>query len=697
MGATRISFGLELLKPHQNLTLHAMPDCDEPNRNEIFISWSGARSRVLANALHDWIKNILPDSEPWLSEENMEAGSRWSLEIAHRLERSNVGVLCVTPENRYSAWLSFEAGAISKSLNESSVCPLLFDLKRDELDGPLAQFQAVEFSAEGVTSLVKQLNELQQSPVRTDFVERQLSVWWTELQKQVSEGMEEEGAMRSYESEKVRGRLWTVLREVSKHPDFNSNKYFRRILLEACSDYSGRMEELLPTRKSFSLPHTLYPKYLITLLRAYKVTVKALAVVDVEERFWRERIGQEILRNTHENSTRVFVYHKPSQMAETVHILRQHSEKYNVYAISYSTLSRDFCDYNYDFSVIGDIGTRVLARYREPTPEKLIQVIEFSTERDEISRHEDVVNGVIQIAVPVKRYEDDAALTEAVFRPPTVQSPVLQRRIEMSAYIDIPHYNEHEEEHAYYRDMLKKMLQHFDEHRVQRKKKTRVLELGAGTGLFTKHLIAQPNVELTAIELDWACFHSLKHTLRGLTEDQIGCGSEYSIECEDSRHFDPEGVFDFIFTSFADHHIKPYDKRDYFENVRRNLSPRGRAIVGDEFLPEYDVNDVEARRAALTKYHSHIIDIAKKNGHVDLVELEEAALRSGLDEVGDFKISCQEYEQLLCDSGLLFEREKIGPVGDDSVGGVYVYVLRPDPKWVDSRVEGKLIPALGHR
>lgn len=36
---------------------------------KVFINWSGTRSKAVAKALHDWLKNIFPNQvEPWMSD-----------------------------------------------------------------------------------------------------------------------------------------------------------------------------------------------------------------------------------------------------------------------------------------------------------------------------------------------------------------------------------------------------------------------------------------------------------------------------------------------------------------------------------------------------------------------------------------------------------------------------------------------------
>ena len=49
------------------------------------------------------------------------------------------------------------------------------------------------------------------------------------------------------------------------------------------------------------------------------------------------------------------------------------------------------------------------------------------------------------------------------------------------------------------------------------------------------------------------------------------------------------------------------------------------------------------------------------------------AVRSGLEQNGDFKVSCSQYEEFLLTNGFTFTHKKIGPLNQNDVGGVYVY------------------------
>lgn len=126
---------------------------------KVFISWSGERSELLAKALRDWLPLVIHYVEPWLSQSDIEAGERWSIQIAKELEATNFGIICVTPENLNSPWVLFEAGALAKSMQDGRVIPVLLDLDFKSISGPLSQFQAKKADTAGLRDLVISLNK----------------------------------------------------------------------------------------------------------------------------------------------------------------------------------------------------------------------------------------------------------------------------------------------------------------------------------------------------------------------------------------------------------------------------------------------------------------------------------------------------------------------------------------------------------
>jgi hypothetical protein len=126
---------------------------------KIFVSWSGSRSQALAEALRNWLPLVLHYAKPWLSKSDIQAGDRWSIEVAKELQESNFGIICVTKDNLASPWILFESGALAKSMEDGRVIPLLLDLDFKEVSGPLAQFQAKKADQTGIRELVFGLNK----------------------------------------------------------------------------------------------------------------------------------------------------------------------------------------------------------------------------------------------------------------------------------------------------------------------------------------------------------------------------------------------------------------------------------------------------------------------------------------------------------------------------------------------------------
>jgi len=112
---------------------------------KVFLSWSGEQSHKVAVVFRDWFPSVIQSSVPYVSSEDIDKGARWSTDIATELEDSTFGILCVTKDNLNAPSLTFEAGALSKTMDKAFVSPFLFNIKRSEVDGPILQFQSTIF------------------------------------------------------------------------------------------------------------------------------------------------------------------------------------------------------------------------------------------------------------------------------------------------------------------------------------------------------------------------------------------------------------------------------------------------------------------------------------------------------------------------------------------------------------------------
>ncbi|GAA0503611.1 hypothetical protein GCM10008937_08900 [Deinococcus depolymerans] len=107
---------------------------------------------------------MIQGSEPFVSSENIEKGTKGLEEILSNLNQSSFGLIIMTSDNVNKPWLYFEAGVISKRFDsgpDTRVSAFMFDLKGSEVKGsnPLMSiFQYTENDKDDIFKLIKSIN-----------------------------------------------------------------------------------------------------------------------------------------------------------------------------------------------------------------------------------------------------------------------------------------------------------------------------------------------------------------------------------------------------------------------------------------------------------------------------------------------------------------------------------------------------------
>ena len=156
--------------------------------HNVFISWSGARSRWVADAFRVWLPVVLQSVKPWMSPE-IDKGVRGQDVISDKLNTVKIGIVCLTPENLKEPWILFEAGALSKAVGKKSyVCTyLLAGLKPTDVERPLGEFQHTSPEKQDTFRLLNTINTaLGTNPVPSDVLERAFDGWWPRFEKQLA-------------------------------------------------------------------------------------------------------------------------------------------------------------------------------------------------------------------------------------------------------------------------------------------------------------------------------------------------------------------------------------------------------------------------------------------------------------------------------------------------------------------------------
>ena len=155
---------------------------------KVFISWSGERSRQVAELLDDWIQCVLQAVDPWMSTKDIDRGALWFTEINDQLSNTSIGIVCLTNENKNKPWILFESGALAKGLHTNRVCTFLIDLTATDLENPLAQFNHTLPDKIGLFKLIRTINStLGDQILKEQILEKVFETYWPQFQEKFNQ------------------------------------------------------------------------------------------------------------------------------------------------------------------------------------------------------------------------------------------------------------------------------------------------------------------------------------------------------------------------------------------------------------------------------------------------------------------------------------------------------------------------------
>ncbi|WP_288244983.1 hypothetical protein [uncultured Chryseobacterium sp.] len=151
---------------------------------KIFLSWSGDRSRKVAELLDNWLQCVIQAVNPWMSSKDIDRGALWFAEISDQLAGTGIGIICLTKENRLKPWILFESGALAKGISSNRVCTFLIDLEATDVENPLAQFNHTKPNKTGLWELIRTINiTLKENSLKENILEKVFDTYWPQFEK----------------------------------------------------------------------------------------------------------------------------------------------------------------------------------------------------------------------------------------------------------------------------------------------------------------------------------------------------------------------------------------------------------------------------------------------------------------------------------------------------------------------------------
>ena len=150
---------------------------------KVFISWSGEKSRKVAELFKVWLKCVVQAVEPWVSSEDLDRGSIWFTEINKQLNDTSHGIVCLTKSNQNKPWILFESGALAKGLSNNRVFVFLIDLVPNDVKDPLYQFNLTESNQVSVRKLLSSINNaLGEKALSTEILTKVFNTHWPDFE-----------------------------------------------------------------------------------------------------------------------------------------------------------------------------------------------------------------------------------------------------------------------------------------------------------------------------------------------------------------------------------------------------------------------------------------------------------------------------------------------------------------------------------
>lgn len=244
----------------------------------VFISWSGETSKNIAEILRQWIPGVIQAAKPYYSPDDITKGTRWSSEISKELDASKIGIICLTKVNLESPWIMFEAGALSKNIDKSKVCPILFNVDPTDIQGPLIQFQAAKFSKSEMKKVVKMMNsELGDLALGNDVLDSVFEMWWPKLNEKIEAELSK--AVSSARSSDLRPERDLLEEILSLTRDLSIVKSKRRdkdevINFDALEFIARRIEEIAIEAREIGNPRLI--ELIDDLIRPFEYIIESI-------------------------------------------------------------------------------------------------------------------------------------------------------------------------------------------------------------------------------------------------------------------------------------------------------------------------------------------------------------------------------------------------------------------------------------
>lgn len=265
----------------------------------LFLMWSGDRSCKIAGALREGILSVFEQKVvPFCAPYDVDKGLVWFDAIVAQLNRSNIGIACLTPESLQSPWLHMEIGALYQVLNSAErsakrnfkILPFLFEIDEEQFNKhPLSHFQRTFATKEDTWGLFRTINnslaELDDEPLSDVLLKQRFNVSWISIERQLSPLKSANVPVYSAyrHSLELTESLDKAVHVITVSPVLGGNVCFQKLVDNAVDEITSRVEQFTEHDPVLQLSVGNFVCYLQKLCTEKNISIKVFSDLNYQD------------------------------------------------------------------------------------------------------------------------------------------------------------------------------------------------------------------------------------------------------------------------------------------------------------------------------------------------------------------------------------------------------------------------------
>jgi formylglycine-generating enzyme required for sulfatase activity len=265
----------------------------------LFLMWADDRSCKIAGALRDEIRSVFEQKVvPFYSQDDVPKGLAWFDAIVAQLNRSDIGIACLTPESLQSPWLHMEVGVLYQVFSSAKrsakkdfkILPFLFEIDNEQFSKhPLSHFQGTFATKHDTRILFRTINnslaELDDEPLPEMLLNQRFDESWIRIERQLSQLASAHVPVYSAyrHTLELAKSLGQAVHVITVSPVLASNVCLQKLVDHAVDEMTIRVKQFTERDPVLRLSVANFVCYLRNLCTEKNISIKVFSILNDQD------------------------------------------------------------------------------------------------------------------------------------------------------------------------------------------------------------------------------------------------------------------------------------------------------------------------------------------------------------------------------------------------------------------------------